>query len=207
MQNVSTRAAADHLLKETAQKLLAAAAAEFNEEGFDGTDTNKIARRAGFSPQTFYRWFTDKTDIFIRVYEDWQQQEAGVLRKLMAEKASDARLVQACVAHHKAFLRFRRSLRQLALEDDRVRAARAESRLRQIEFVSRLRAEPPEPARLAAVLLQIERLSDALAEGELGDMGLSAAPTEAVLADLIHELRSARGTVASQRATPRPRHP
>lgn len=193
--------ATDRLRRETAQKLLAAAAAEFNEEGFDGTDTNTIARRAGFAPQTFYRWFSDKTDIFIRVYEDWQQQEAGILRKLMAEKASDARLVQACVAHHKAFLKFRRSLRQLALDDDRVRAARAQGRLRQIEFLNRLRDEPLEPSRLAAVLLQLERLSDALAEGEIIDMGLSVAPTEALLSDLIHELRNARGALPAQRIT------
>jgi AcrR family transcriptional regulator len=196
MPDVLMPDATDRMRRQTAQKLLAAAAGEFNEVGFDGTDTNKIARRAGFSPQTFYRWFADKTDIFIRVYEDWQQQEVGILRKLMAEKASDARLVQACVAHHKAYLRFRRSLRQLATEDDRVRVARAQSRLRQIEFLNSLRNEPLEPAQVAAMLLQLERLTDALAEAELADMGLSPAPTEALLADLIHELRNERPSLA-----------
>ena len=182
--------------RSTAELLVGAASEEFREHGFLGTDTNRIARRAGFAPQTFYRWFEDKTDIFIRVYEDWQQQEAGILRKLMAEKASEARLVQACVAHHKAFLIFRRSLRQLALEDDCVRDARAQSRLRQIEFINHLRAEPLEPARLATVLLQVERLADALAEGELADMGLSVVPTQTLLADLIGELRNAPATAA-----------
>ena len=43
----------------TGTKLIAAAAAEFNDHGFSGTDSNKIARRAGFAPQTFYRWFKD----------------------------------------------------------------------------------------------------------------------------------------------------
>ncbi len=103
----------------TADKLVEAAASEFNELGFSGTDSNRIARRAGFAPQTFYRWFEDKTEIFIKVYELWQQQEVGVLRKLLAENASDARVVQACVAHHKAFLIFRRSLRQLSAENDK----------------------------------------------------------------------------------------
>jgi AcrR family transcriptional regulator len=43
----------------TSNDLIAAAAAEFNEFGFSGTDTNRIARRAGYAPQTFYRWFKD----------------------------------------------------------------------------------------------------------------------------------------------------
>jgi AcrR family transcriptional regulator len=183
------QSANDRMRRETARKLLAAAASEFNEEGFAGTDTNKIARRAGFAPQTFYRWFADKTDIFIRVYEDWQQQEVGILRRLLAENAPDAQLARACVAHHKAYLRFRRSLRQLSLEDDRVRAARAQSRLRQIDFLKSGRETPAEPASLAAVLFQLERLSDALAEGEVADMGLDPGPTEALLAGLIRELR------------------
>ena len=180
---------ADRMQRDTARKLLAAAAIEFNKHGFDGTDTNKIARRAGFAPQTFYRWFVDKTEIFIRVYEDWQQQEVGILRKLLAENASDAKLVKACVAHHKAYLNFRRSLRQLAVEDARVRAARAESRLRQIDFLKRMSSTQADPARLATVLLQLERLSDAVAEGELADMGLPSTTTEMRLAELIHEVR------------------
>jgi AcrR family transcriptional regulator len=174
----------------TAGRLIQAATLEFNEYGFLGTDTNRIARRAGFAPQTFYRWFRDKIDIFIRVYEEWQRQEGHVLGKLLADNAADARLVQACVAHHRAFLVFRRSLRQLSLEDDRVRAARAASRLRQIEFLTTLHKEPRDPSRLAVVLLQFERITDALAEGEIADMGLDPEAAETALAALIHELRS-----------------
>lgn len=189
MPEALTESDADRMQRDTARKLLTAAAAEFNKYGFEGTDTNKIARRAGFAPQTFYRWFVDKTEIFIRVYEDWQQQEVGILRKLLAENASDAKLVKACVAHHKAYLNFRRSLRRLAVEDARVRTARAESRLRQIDFLRRMGGTQADPARLAAVLLQLERLSDAVAEGELADMGLPTTATEARLAELIHEVR------------------
>jgi AcrR family transcriptional regulator len=189
MSDTAMQNAEDRLRRPTAQKLLSAAASEFNEHGFDGTDTNRIACRAGFAPQTFYRWFEDKTDIFIRVYEDWQQQELGILRKLLAENASDARLVTACVAHHKAYLQFRRSLRRLALEDGRVRSARAQSRLRQLEFLNQARGASAAPATLAGILLQVERLSDALAEGEIADMGLDVGPTEEILAKLIQDLR------------------
>jgi AcrR family transcriptional regulator len=179
--------------KETADKLVLAAAAEFNEHGFEGTDTNRIARRAGFAPQTFYRWFEDKVAIFIQVYELWQEQEAGFLAKLLAENAPDMRLVDAAVAHHRAFLVFRRSLRRLSLENDVVRVERAKSRLNQINWI---RSWNPNEARgdseLAVVLLQLERLTDALAEGELSDMGLDEAACRLAVAEQISRLRPAR---------------
>lgn len=178
----------DRMQRDTPRRLVAAAAEAFNTLGFDGTDTNRIARSAGFAPQTFYRWFTDKTDIFIRVYEDWQRQEAAAMRALIADAADDSELVRACVAHHAAYLMFRRSLRRLAIEDPRVRAARAESRLRQIEKMTRM-TPGLDRADLAARLLQIERLADALAEGEFADMGFETAAAEAALGRLIRSLR------------------
>lgn len=187
--------------KGTAEKLVRAAAAEFNEHGFSGTDTNRIARRAGFAPQTFYRWFTDKTEIFIKVYDLWQQEERGFMRVLLKENASDARLVQASVAHHRAYLIFRRSLRQLSLENDKVRAARADSRLRQVGQIAKWQgAASRSMSELAAILLQLERLSDALAEGEIADMGLDEAAGEAALAALIHQLRVAPGAEAAPKS-------
>jgi AcrR family transcriptional regulator len=175
----------------TEEKLVEAAMREFNERGYSGTDTNRIARRAGFAPQTFYRWFDDKDSIFIRVYERWQQQEAAALRKLVDEQASDAQLVSAVVKHHKDFLVFRRSLRRLACENDTVRAARAQSRLRQIAYIKRLwGGRSRDTAELAATLLQAERLSDAIAEGELRDMGLGERAAEQALAAVIRRLRT-----------------
>lgn len=179
----------------TAEKLVLAAASEFNEQGFLGTDTNKIARRAGFAPQTFYRWFDDKIDIFIKVYEHWEQQEAGIFRKLLAEDASDQRLVKACVAHHRAYLVFRRSLRLVSLEDERVRRARAETRKRQIERINQWQRTDLDPGMVATALLQIERLSDALAEREFADMGLDASACEAALAGIIRQLRDAKPAI------------
>src|SRR5271168_56796 len=94
----------------TAEKLLYAAAAEFNEHGFAGTDTNRIARRAGFAPQTFYRWFRDKVDIFIQVYDRWCREQFSAIGRTFAESKSDTRLAEIVVEHHKAHLVFRRSL-------------------------------------------------------------------------------------------------
>jgi AcrR family transcriptional regulator len=177
---------------ETIEKLVDAAMSEFNEQGFYGTDTNKIARRAGFAPQTFYRKFKDKTEVFIAVYERWQRLELAIMRKLLAENASDQRLVQALIAHHQAYRNFRRSLRQLGVEDIRVRAARAASRLRQIAFIDAYHPTPANPERIAATLLQLERLSDALAEDEFADMSLGTTAAESMLTRLIGELRELR---------------
>ena len=177
--------------KETADKLVLAAVAEFNEHSFEGTDTNRIARRAGFAPQTFYRWFDDKIGIFIKVYDLWQGQEASFLTKLLAEDASDMRLVDALVAHHKAFLVFRRSLRRLSLENDIVRAERAKSRLNQVAWIRSWNpAVTASASELAVVLLQLERLTDALAEGELRDMALDEGACKLAVAEQISRLRS-----------------
>ena len=175
----------------TSERLLQAAAIEFNEQGFGGTDTNKIARRAGFAPQTFYRWFQDKVEIFIKTYERWRHEEFGAINKLLAENASDLRLARAIVAHHKAYLVFRRSLRQLSVENDVIRAARAHGRLSQIAYLRNMNpGNLLDDAEIAAILLQTERLADALAEGEFRDMGLNKKAGEEALARLIHELRS-----------------
>ena len=175
----------------TAERLLQAAAIEFNEQGFGGTDTNKIARRAGFAPQTFYRWFQDKVEIFIKTYERWRNEEFGAINKLLAENASDLRMARAIVAHHKAYLVFRRSLRQLSVENDVIRAARADGRLSQIAYLRNMNpGSLLDDAEVAAILLQTERLADALAEGEFRDMGLNRKAGEEALARLIHELRS-----------------
>ncbi|HEX5659734.1 MAG TPA: helix-turn-helix domain-containing protein [Polyangiales bacterium] len=174
--------------QETGKSLLAAARSEFAQHGFAGTDSNKIARAAGFAPQTFYRWFRDKTEIFIAVYRSWEEEERAMLEALQG--ASSRKLADAIVAHHREHLMFRRSLRQLAVHDDTVRRARAESRLRQIARIREASASrAPKANEVAVGLLQIERLADAIAEGELRDLGLGEGPARTALAGLIDSLR------------------
>lgn len=174
----------------TAAKLIEAASKEFRQHGFFGTDTNKIARRAGFAPQTFYRWFGDKEDIFVAVYRAWEAEEVDVLAALIAAKAPADELVDAVVRHHRAYRRFRRSLRQLAVESTSVRKARAKSRLRQIE---RIRAWAGRSSltgeEIAPLLLQIERLCDAIAEDEFADLNLDEKAARAEIAGLLMRLR------------------
>lgn len=177
---------------DTGELLLLAARVEFGEHGYSGTDTNKIARRAGFAPQTFYRWYDDKTAIFIAVYRRWEADEYTLLGELVAKRASARRLMNAVVEHHRQHLVFRRSLRRLAVEDDAVRRARAESRLRQIDNIVRLRRDPSrtlDPAQVAIALLQVERLADALAEDEFADLGVAESAARAELVSLLTRLQ------------------
>jgi AcrR family transcriptional regulator len=178
--------------QDTRKSLIEAASREFAEHGFAGTDSNKIARAAGFAPQTFYRWFRDKTEIFIAVYRAWEEDERSTLSALLERGASSRKLADAVVTQHRQHLVFRRSLRQLSVQDDAVRKARAESRLRQID---QIRAWSQSPARkaneVAVVLLQIERLADAIAEGELRDLELTDRAARATLTRLIDSLRRA----------------
>jgi AcrR family transcriptional regulator len=175
---------------DTRARLIDAAALEFNERGFAGTDTNRIARRAGFAPQTFYRSFANKTEIFIAVYRAWEDTERALLGDLLARRAPTQRLVDTVVAHHRAHRIFRRSLRQLSLDDPDVRQARSDSRKRQLEQIRVWQQRPAADLEsLAVTLLTMERLADALADDEFEDLGLRPRAVENALAEIIDALR------------------
>src|SRR3954471_8340712 len=97
--------------KPTRQKLVEAAAEAFNAAGYFGTDTNRIARAAGFAPQTFYRHFKDKLAVFIAVYDDWRETERIAVRTAAGSPDPDLAIAQAALDHHTRWTGFRRSLR------------------------------------------------------------------------------------------------
>lgn len=107
----STRRVVRAASAETRAKLIGAAVKEFNQRGYFGTDTNKIARRAGFAPQTFYRWFRDKTEIFLAVYRLWEEQERDMLSKLRlraSKSIAAGRLATAMCREHFVLATLRR---------------------------------------------------------------------------------------------------
>jgi AcrR family transcriptional regulator len=175
--------------KPTAVRLRDAAMAEFNAHGFTGTDSNRIARRAGFAPQTFYRWYKDKTEVFIACYQAWWDEEEAALRALFDRDAPSEALVEVGVAHHRRHLMFRRSLRQLSIEDRAVRRARAESRLRQVAQLRAWTGADLSDEQLAVMFFQFERLADAIAEEELADMGLGETEARRLIAALVDHVR------------------
>ncbi len=174
----------------TRSALIAAAAAAFDDVGFEQTNTNDIARRAGFAPQTFYRHFRDKLAIFIAVYEGWTLSELDAI----ASAASPEDLARQTWRHHTNTRLFRRTLRDLSVRNPDVAAARAASRLRQLEAI-RLR-EPGFAKRSVTaqigVLLAFERLCDAIVEGEFERLGAGQEEAIELLARLVRAATSDR---------------
>ena len=172
--------------KQTRKSLIRAAASEIESHGYDGTHSNKIAAKAGYAPQTFYRHFDNKLQVFVALYEEWVE-DAGTI--LDATRGSDA-AAKYVIKHHKEFLNFRRALRHLAIIEPDVRAVRAASRLKQIESIKKRAPHLAKTSsqKLLSGLLQIERLVDACAEGEFSDLGISETCAEKELADLIQNV-------------------
>src|SRR5271163_1173001 len=89
----------------TRDALLEAAARIFNSAGYHGTDSNRIAREAGYAPGTFYIHFADKLAIFLEVYENWVSEEwsavEGILKSGGSAPAVRMRLSRAVMGHHR----------------------------------------------------------------------------------------------------------
>jgi AcrR family transcriptional regulator len=170
----------------TRESLLSAAQKEFNSRGFLGTDTNRIARRAGFAPQTFYRHFEDKIAIFLAIYDGWWTAQSEALNAVLEAPQKGKALAAARIVldFHVRFRVFRRSLRYLTVEEPRVRKARAAARKAQI---ARLAGGRP-VAEMVAALLTAERLCDAYADEELADLGVNDKTAVTMVADVMRGL-------------------
>lgn len=168
-------------------ELLKAAQLEFEEHGYDGTQTNAIARRAGYAPQTFYRHFPDKKAIFLAIYLDWAEAEAQALAKADTITA----MIDAILDHHEAHKLFRRSLRHLSVTNPEIAAVRAQTRQKQMGTIS---ARFPHLGTTEALglIFTLERLSDAWTEGEFEACGITPEAARAqMITVLTHALRLA----------------
>jgi len=177
----------------TRARLISAAAEVFNRVGYRGTDSNRLARAAGYAPGTFYKHFPDKRAIFLAAYEAWVTAEWTAIERALAQPAARtaraAALVDSIIAMHRRWRGLRASLRALVAEDRAARAFYRAQRRRQLELLARLSAPrhaPPTPRAAHAVLLYtIERVSDAVADGELRDVGVRVDDVLAMLRALI----------------------
>ncbi len=168
-------------------ELLKAAQLEFEDHGFEGTQTNAIARRAGYAPQTFYRHFPDKKAIFLTIYLDWAQAEAIALAKADTITA----IMDALLDHHIAHRLFRRSLRHLTAIDPEIAAVRAKTRQQQMSAITDRFPHLTQPEALG-LIFTLERLCDAWAEGEFEACGISQEEARAQMNGILrHALRAA----------------
>ncbi len=178
--------------EETRERLVAAAAVVFNRDGYDGTDSNRLARAAGYAPATFYKHFPDKRAVFLAAYERWVDTEWSrierEIRRPRSAKERTARIVELTLRHHTRWRGLRASLRALVTRDATVRAFYRRQRRRQLETLARLsgrRGGGSERARHAVLLYTLERVCDAIADGELRDLGVALDATTALLRELV----------------------
>jgi AcrR family transcriptional regulator len=185
--------------EETRARLVAAAAEVFERNGYHGTESNALARAAGYSPGTFYKHFDDKRAIFLAVYEawvsaTWKDVEAALLAEHPSITVAAERIVAALLASHVRWRGFRRSLKLLAATDDAVRAAFLANRNRQLRGFVMLRRRTGAPKRSreedALLMFTLERACDAIADGEAVGLHVSR---EGLVAELVSRVRAHLG--------------
>jgi AcrR family transcriptional regulator len=166
--------------QESRRALLRAAAEIFNSEGYFATDSNRIARAAGYAPGTFYTHFTDKRAIFLAVYEEWVTAEMALVEAVLSEtgepRAARRRFAEAVLGHHRRWRVFRASLRALYATDPQVHDARLAQRARQIAQTERLLAAKADRAAILTSMLVFEVLCDSIADGDIAALGVEEAP-------------------------------
>ncbi len=164
---------------ETAARLVDAALVVFNRDGYFGTDSNALARAAGYSPATFYKHFEDKRALFIAVYARWVDDEWQEVEAIVSDGGTPMkrarRVVAAVVAQHERARGMRAALRVLVHQDATVRAAFVARRREQLDRMRTLGGGRHSRAADALILLTLERTCDAIADGELEALGAAPA--------------------------------
>ena len=165
----------------TRDKLIVAAAEVFNEVGYWGTDSNRLARAAGYAPATFYKHFANKLEIFLAAFELRGAVEWDEIRNELAQPGAKGleRVVSVILKHHKQRIGLRHSLRALAATDPIVRDLRRHQRgteLHQMaDLIEQTLGTRPTLERCFLAMLAVERTCDAIADGDADALGLSEA--------------------------------
>jgi AcrR family transcriptional regulator len=171
----------------TRERLVAAAAQEFEKHGYHGTDTNRIARAADYAPGTFYKHFVDKRAVFLAVYDTWVEREWRDIETEAREpgdrRARVTRIVDHLVEHHRRWRGFRAALRALIATDPDMRRHHRAVRARQLVRFRSLGPDYADPVRAALLMLHIERICDAIADEELAALGVADKAAKAAMVD------------------------
>jgi AcrR family transcriptional regulator len=165
---------------QTRERLVTAAGALFNRFGYHGTDSNQIAKQAGYATGTFYKHFKDKRDAFLAVYEAWLSSEwSAVDTELSAGRKPEEtarKLVELSIEFHTKWRGLRASLMELVFTDVKVRRFYRRLRRRQFNVIAEIRQRRGIPAARreddAIYLFTTERTYDAFGQGELEALGL-----------------------------------
>jgi len=166
--------------EETRERIIDGAASLFNRFGYHGTDSNSIAKEAGYATGTFYKHFQDKREVFLAVYERWLTAEwQAVDEELSKGRAPDEtarRIVEISIQFHTEWRGLRASLMELIFSDEDARKYFRKQRRRQLDIMSELRHRlslPPRTREQDAIhLFMTERIFDAIGQGEIQALSL-----------------------------------
>lgn len=156
----------------TRQALVEAAAVVFKSGGYFNTDTNAIARQAGYAPGSFYKHFSDKAAILLAVYETYAAEEwAGLAAAVAGLQKPIDRLkagLSFLAGHHATWAQFRTDIRTVAALEPGVEAALAANRNRQLDALAELTGLSlrRDTARLVLIRTIAQRLSEAIEDGK-----------------------------------------
>jgi AcrR family transcriptional regulator len=185
----------------TYEALLEAAARVFAERGFDDVQTPEIAAEAGVSTGAFYRYFTDKRQIFLEVMDKHLRQAYdSLLRRLQPERfvGDDAptgidRALETLFDHVRRDAPLERELIMMSLRDPEVQKMRADFEAMGLELLTALINEvvPGQvpDARAAALVIQIAAIEVAAERAELrprSGVRQNDAAVKAALRDMVH---------------------
>jgi len=182
--------------EQTRERLIVAAASQFNRFGYHGTDSNIIAKEAGYATGTFYKHFRDKREIFLAAYERWlvgEWKEIGdELSRMQNRKETARRLVEVSIRSHSEWRGLRASLMELVFSDAEVRKFFRAQRRQQLDLMAELRIQYGLPARAreqdAVHLYMTERVFDAIGQGEIQSLGLERDKVVDSMVEKVHAL-------------------
>jgi AcrR family transcriptional regulator len=181
---------------QTRERIMKAAASQFNRLGYHGTDSNSIAKEAGYATGTFYKHFRDKREVFLAVYErwvadEWKAIDAELSRRHRARQTA-RRIVELSIEFHTRWRGLRASLMELIFSDPKARAFFRKQRRRQLDHIAELRSRLGLLSRTreqdAIHLFMTERVYDAIGQGEIQTLGLDEAVVVASMVDQVHAL-------------------
>ena len=182
--------------EQTRERLVTAAASQFNRFGYHGTDSNTIAKEAGYATGTFYKHFRDKREIFFAAYDRWlaaQWKEISDTLSEMRNAEETARLlVDVSIMFHTEWRGLRASLMELVFSDPEARKFFRAQRRRQLDLIVELRIRFALPARTseqdAIHLYMTERVFDAIGQGEIQSLGLDKGAVVESMVQRVQEL-------------------
>jgi AcrR family transcriptional regulator len=180
----------------TRERIIDGAATLFNQFGYNGTDSNSIAKQAGYATGTFYKHFKDKRAVFFAVYERWLTEEWTAIDEELSKGHSPdetaRRIVDINIRFHTDWRGLRASLMELIFSDDDARNYFRKQRRRQLEVMTKIRQRLGLQQRTreqnALHLFLTERVFDALGQGEIQALGLDRKAVEAFMVERVSEL-------------------